>query len=103
MFNRLIIKELEKWGKQKDRKPLVIRGARQVGKTTLVNQFAGHFEQYIYLNLELPEDIAREEVDHPLFRVSKVRRPAAALDAIAQAVLVHHWEIFAKRYAGVSS
>ena len=24
-------------------------------------------------------------------------------DAIAQAVLVHHWEIFAKRYAGVSS
>ncbi len=37
------------------------------------------------VHLELPEDIAREEVDHPLFRVSKVRRPAAALDAIAQA------------------
>ena len=38
------------------RKPLVIRGARQVGKTTLVNQFAAQFEQYIYLNLELSED-----------------------------------------------
>jgi predicted AAA+ superfamily ATPase len=27
-----------------------------VGKTTLVHQFARRFEQYIYLNLELPED-----------------------------------------------
>jgi uncharacterized protein len=56
MFDRLIIKELEKWGLQNDHKPLVIRGARQVGKTTLVNQFAEQFEQYIYLNLELQED-----------------------------------------------
>jgi len=38
------------------RKPLVIRGARQVGKTTLVNQFAAQYDQYIYLNLELSED-----------------------------------------------
>jgi predicted AAA+ superfamily ATPase len=35
---------------------LVIRGARQVGKTTAVNQFSEKFHQYIYLNLELPED-----------------------------------------------
>jgi len=58
MFKRLIIHELEKWAIQSTRKPLVIRGARQVGKTTLVNQFAGKFEQYIYLNLELTEDRA---------------------------------------------
>lgn len=38
------------------RKPLVIRGARQVGKTTLVNQFAAQYEQYIYINLDLLED-----------------------------------------------
>nr|HPI41774.1 AAA family ATPase [Pseudobdellovibrionaceae bacterium] len=31
---------LEKWFLQKDRKPLVLRGARQVGKTHLVRQFA---------------------------------------------------------------
>ena len=58
MFVRLIIKELEKWAANSGRKPLVIRGARQVGKTTVVNQFAGQFEQYIYLNLELKEDKA---------------------------------------------
>jgi len=58
MFNRFIIKELEQWAVQPSRKPLVIRGARQVGKTTVVNQFAAQFDQYIYLNLELPEDKA---------------------------------------------
>jgi len=56
MFKRTIVQELEKWAKKKNRKPLVIRGARQVGKTTVVNQFAQNFEQYIYLNLELPTD-----------------------------------------------
>jgi len=56
MFNRDIIIELGKWVGKSDRKPLVIRGARQVGKTTVINQFANQFEQYIYLNLELSED-----------------------------------------------
>ncbi len=58
MFKRIIIEELEKWRKTDLRKPLIIRGARQVGKTTLVNQFAKQFDQYIYLNLELGEDKA---------------------------------------------
>jgi uncharacterized protein len=56
MFNRRILQELEKWSQKTSRKPLVIRGARQVGKTTVVTQFARQFEQYIYLNLELPDD-----------------------------------------------
>lgn len=56
MFKRDILLELENWRQNKSRKPLVIRGARQVGKTTLVNQFAVQYEQYIYLNLELSED-----------------------------------------------
>lgn len=56
MFNRLINKELEIWMANPERKPLVIRGARQVGKTTVINQFAQQFEQYIYLNLEIKED-----------------------------------------------
>jgi len=56
MFNRLILSELKKWSTNPVRKPLVIRGARQVGKTTIVNQFASDFEQYIYLNLELQDD-----------------------------------------------
>lgn len=37
MFYRNILLELEKWSMLSDRKPLIIRGARQVGKTTAVN------------------------------------------------------------------
>src|ERR1700759_1923359 len=56
MFQRNILISLDKWLGKDDRKPLVIRGARQVGKTTVINQFAEKFEQYIYLNLELAAD-----------------------------------------------
>ena len=48
LFNELII-----WKNSVNRKPLILQGARQVGKTTVVNQFAQSFDQYIYLNLEL--------------------------------------------------
>lgn len=56
MFTRAILADLENWQNKSPRKPLIIRGARQVGKTTLINQFAQKFGQFIYLNLELPED-----------------------------------------------
>jgi len=36
MINRNIISDLREWRKRKNQKPLVLRGARQVGKTTLV-------------------------------------------------------------------
>jgi len=51
-FRRNALKELVNWSKKTNRKPLVLRGARQVGKTTLVNIFANDFENYLYLNLE---------------------------------------------------
>jgi uncharacterized protein len=58
MFFRNAIHELERWSVKPNRKPLIIRGARQVGKTTLIQQFATRFKQYIYVNLEKPEDKA---------------------------------------------
>ncbi len=50
------LKSLHLWKTQSNRKPLVLRGARQVGKTTLVNTFANNYSQYIYLNLEKKAD-----------------------------------------------
>lgn len=52
MFERQINKELKNWAQSKNRKPLVLRGARQVGKTTVVREFSKEFDNYIYLNLE---------------------------------------------------
>lgn len=51
-FERHISTHLEKWRKSTNRKPLVIRGARQVGKTTLINDFAKKYKYFIFLNLE---------------------------------------------------
>ena len=52
MFSRKAIDYLRKWAQKEQRKPLVLRGARQVGKTTLVKMFAKDFDNYVYLNLE---------------------------------------------------
>lgn len=56
MFYRNNIKTLENWAKKKDRKPLVLRGARQVGKTTLVKLFAKKYDRFLYYNLEKTKD-----------------------------------------------
>jgi len=58
MFSRSILVKFDQWAGQSDRKPLVLRGARQVGKTTAVDLWADKFDQYLYLNMELPEDRA---------------------------------------------
>lgn len=56
MYFRTILPELEYWKTSTNRKPLILRGARQVGKTTVVNLFSKQYTQYIYLNLERVED-----------------------------------------------
>ncbi len=55
-FNRKIDGELKKWKSSANRKPLVLRGARQVGKTTAVKRFAAEFETFIYLNMDVAGD-----------------------------------------------
>ena len=52
MFERNIITELEQWAAKQNCKPLILRGSRQVGKTTLVDSFSQNFENYLYLNFE---------------------------------------------------
>ncbi len=66
MFNRDILKNLSGWRKKKDRKPLILRGARQVGKTTAINLFSEQFEQYLYLNLEIKAEQNIFEQNHSI-------------------------------------
>jgi len=56
MIHRNAIHFLDKWSKSEDRKPLILRGARQVGKTTLVNEFSKQFNVFLSLNLDKPSD-----------------------------------------------
>lgn len=54
MFERSIINRLNAWRNKPNRKPLILRGARQVGKTTVVKMFARQFKHSIFLNMEDP-------------------------------------------------
>lgn len=47
------IEDLIKWKKSKNRKPLIIRGARQVGKTWLMKEFGNkYYEKCAYINFD---------------------------------------------------
>ncbi len=47
------IEELKTWKESEFRKPLILRGARQVGKTWLLNEFGRtHYAQTVYVNFE---------------------------------------------------
>ena len=52
MFKRNATDQLNRWVDKENRKPLILRGARQVGKTTLIHEFGKSFSSYLYLNLE---------------------------------------------------
>jgi uncharacterized protein len=56
-FKRHIFQNLMQWKENPDRKPLILRGARQVGKTTLIQLFAKTYKNQIFLNLDRASDL----------------------------------------------
>jgi predicted AAA+ superfamily ATPase len=66
MFRRNVLEKLSTWARKESRKPLVLRGSRQVGKTSIVNMFAENFDTYLYLNLEDKRAKALFETDKSL-------------------------------------
>lgn len=55
-FYRSITPKLINWAQNEGRKPLILRGARQTGKTTLIRDFGKKFDSFIELNLEKKAD-----------------------------------------------
>lgn len=52
-MERLIIKKLEQWKNSPNRKPLILRGARQVGKTWVMKEFGRrYFKSVAYINFD---------------------------------------------------
>ena len=57
-MKRKILKSLVEWKTDEERKPLIVNGARQVGKTYILEKFGNeHFENVIYLNMEIEGDV----------------------------------------------
>lgn len=66
MISRTILKSLQIWANDVHHKPLVLRGARQIGKTTIVKEFGKQFDIFIPLNLELLSDRRLFEQELPV-------------------------------------
>ena len=51
-LKRIIDKYLEEWAKRADHKPILLRGARQVGKSSSVKHLGRLFQNYAEINFE---------------------------------------------------
>jgi len=59
-MKRTVTDSLNEWKSSENRKPLILRGARQVGKTYILKEFGGTtFPRYHYVNFEKDERLGR--------------------------------------------
>ena len=59
-MKRVFIEKLDKWSKKSNRKPLVLSGARQVGKTWLLKEFGRlNYARTAYVNFDRNEPITK--------------------------------------------
>ena len=78
-MERKIYQKLLDWKNSNSRKPLILQGARQVGKTYIVNYFAGkEYVNYVYCNFEKEKGLDEFFNDlNPLTILHKLENPAA--------------------------
>ena len=86
------IKELLKWKDSQDRKPLILRGARQVGKTWLIKEFGkNYYEKCAYINFDdnsrmkqlFSEDFDINRIIQGLYSSAPISVTSACLHTIA--------------------
>lgn len=59
-MKRILVDQLTHWKNGKNRKPLILQGARQVGKTWILKEFGRiAFKQTVYLNFESSERLKK--------------------------------------------
>lgn len=70
-MNRILMTALLAWKQSKSRKPLIIQGARQVGKTWLMKEFGNReFKQVAYLNFESSDRL--KQLFIPDFNIERI-------------------------------
>ena len=70
-MRRNLTEQLTIWKKSPDRKPLLIQGARQVGKTWLMKSFGKeNFKSVAYVNLEINKEL--KEVFEQNFNIERI-------------------------------
>ena len=67
-MKRLAENYLNEWKERQDRKPLIVRGARQTGKTYLIDKFAKSFTNFLKVDFEFDIDVI------PIFKTRDPQR-----------------------------
>lgn len=66
VLKRLIINDLQQWKQSKHRKPLILKGVRQVGKTWILNEFGRqYYDSIAYFNFDEQQELM------PFFETTK--------------------------------
>lgn len=74
-IKREIMSALLQWKQRPDRKPLIIQGARQIGKTWIMRKFGEeHFDYVAYFNFDASEELCRE--------FEKTKNPGRLIDIL---------------------
>ena len=59
-MKRLIVEQLVKWKENANRKPLILKGVRQCGKTYILKEFGkDHYENVAYFNFEQDKSLSK--------------------------------------------
>lgn len=57
-MKRNVIQDLTDWKASEERKPMVLKGARQVGKTWLMKEFGRHcYDNFVYFNFDEEDEL----------------------------------------------
>lgn len=69
-MERSIYSNLKKWKESPTRKPLILQGARQVGKTYILKEFgAREYSEVVYINCDDNNDMQNMFVDYDVDRI----------------------------------
>lgn len=69
-MERSIYSNLKKWKESPTRKPLILQGARQVGKTYILKEFgACEYSEVVYINCDDNKDMQNMFVDYDVDRI----------------------------------
>lgn len=80
-MERSIYSSLKKWKESPTRKPLILQGARQVGKTYILKEFgAREYSEVVYINCDDNNDMQNLFVDYD---VDRIIRSLSAISGIS--------------------
>lgn len=93
-MKRFLYEELIKWKNSQDRKPLILEGARQVGKTWLLKQFGNNeYDSFVYINCDNNPLLESIFIDYNIQRIIRNLSALSNINIVPEKTLIFFDEI----------